>query len=188
MIRIGAHLEMGCGTVVSGAVHGFLVSPGDIQSHCISIPTLCLLCSGGLFKLLIRKIISPNKCDILSRWLITKWASRFLLGYGWFLHAGVSRHSKSDSMLFCWLFVIYSERVQFSCFKIHVDGGFFLRASERQRDREREWKLYKSCWFNFCPTRGICRIVSTQRFGTQHATQTKLGKTTYGPNVSNCFM
>lgn len=40
-------------------------------------PTCVYWCSGGLFKLLIRKIILPNKCDTLSRWLIINWVNQF---------------------------------------------------------------------------------------------------------------
>lgn len=45
----------------------------DLNLLCITVlqcPPCVWWCSGGLFKLLNRKIISPNKCDALSSWLI----------------------------------------------------------------------------------------------------------------------
>lgn len=84
---ITARAEMRCQSVAFVVVYGLLVSPADVQPlflprfkaimQALQFPPCFWWCSGGLFKLLNRKIISPNKCDTQSRWLIIKRVSLF---------------------------------------------------------------------------------------------------------------
>lgn len=43
MTQIWVQSDVGRGTVANDVVYGFLVPPADVQSHCVWIPTLCLL-------------------------------------------------------------------------------------------------------------------------------------------------
>lgn len=138
----------GCGTVANDVVYGFFSSPSwRPVTLRLDYPPCACWCSGGLFKPLIRKIISANKCATLSRWLIIKWGSLF----PWRLWL-ISTCVMLNQIWCCRLFLIYSEPVQYSCLKIPIDVGlvcFVLWQSENctspveltviQWEEEAEW-------------------------------------------------
>lgn len=176
---------MRCQSVASVVVYGFLVSPADVQPlflprfkaimQALQFPPCVWWCSGGLFKLLIRKIISPNKCDTLSRWLIIKRVSLFpfmlwLISTCW----GYTSYSIGfDPKLFS-LLVVFPGLVKLCCLKYQKTmflvclGVFFL-------------KIVLSCWLAF-----IQRELETSDL-EQICNQSKSAGEATKRNMHNCI-
>lgn len=129
----------------------------------LQCPPCVWWCSGGLFKLLDRKIISPNNCDALSRWRIIKQGSLFpfmlwLISTCW---GYISYLIRFDTKLF-FVGYFYSRLVNLWCLKIPVNIFLFIFQIQHLETSDLEQICNQSKSAGEAPKRNMHNCIQTK--------------------------